>query len=281
MLSILMRYPGGKSKAMTLSYDDGVKQDIRLIEIMSKHGLKGTFNINAGFIWDGTGKPISVNRTLTKEDMQKLYIPSGNEVAVHTYTHPTLVEMPREQITYHILRDRMELEDIFGTMIRGMAYPNGPFNDKVVECAKACGIAYARTVICTEQYEIPSDWLRLPTTCHHNNPRLFELAEEFLNIEERALRNYPCKLFYLWGHAYEFDKDDNWERIEQFAEKVGGRDDIWYATNLEIHDYIQAYNQLRYDVAGTKVYNPTATDVWIVMKNEIYKVEAGKTLTVL
>ena len=43
-----MRLRDGKIKVLTLSYDDGVVQDIRLIKIMNKHGLKGTFNINSG-----------------------------------------------------------------------------------------------------------------------------------------------------------------------------------------------------------------------------------------
>ena len=37
MGSIFMRFPGGKSKDLTLSYEDGVAQDICLIEIMKKH----------------------------------------------------------------------------------------------------------------------------------------------------------------------------------------------------------------------------------------------------
>lgn len=48
MANLFMRFPQGRAKALTLSYDDGVEQDIRLIEIMGKHGLKGTFNLNSG-----------------------------------------------------------------------------------------------------------------------------------------------------------------------------------------------------------------------------------------
>ena len=43
-----MKLKDGKSKALTLSYDDGVVQDIRLIEILNKYGIKATFNINTG-----------------------------------------------------------------------------------------------------------------------------------------------------------------------------------------------------------------------------------------
>ena len=40
----------GKMKAVTFSYDDGVTQDIRLVELLNKYGLKATFNINSGFL---------------------------------------------------------------------------------------------------------------------------------------------------------------------------------------------------------------------------------------
>ena len=38
----------GKLKAVTFSYDDGMTQDIRLIELLNKYNLKCTFNINSG-----------------------------------------------------------------------------------------------------------------------------------------------------------------------------------------------------------------------------------------
>ena len=43
----ILRFPEGKSKAFTMSYDDGVVQDKRLIELMKANGIKGTFNLNS------------------------------------------------------------------------------------------------------------------------------------------------------------------------------------------------------------------------------------------
>ncbi|MEJ0000406.1 MAG: hypothetical protein WDO13_15365 [Verrucomicrobiota bacterium] len=54
------------------------------------------------------------------------------------------------------------------------------------------------------------------------------------------------RLLYVWGHSYEFDRDKNWELIEQFGAKVGGRDDIWYATNIEIVDYCEALRRVEF-----------------------------------
>ena len=69
-------------------------------------------------------------------------------------------------------------------------------------------------------------------------------------------------LFYVWGHAYEFEINDNWQRIEDLIEKVGGQADIWYATNIEIYDYARAYERLLFSADGKRVYNPSVQEVW-------------------
>lgn len=55
-----------------------------------------------------------------------------------------------------------------------------------------------------------------------------DLADAFLAPGE------DLRLFYVWGHSYEFDVDRSWARMEDFCARVGRRDDVWYATNGEI-----------------------------------------------
>lgn len=263
MANATMRYPGGKAKALTLSYDDGVFEDVRLIDIMTRHGLKGTFNLNAGHM-NAAKKPAESHRErLNAEQARALYRPSGNEVAVHGYTHPHLEELTRERMTYEILMDRLGLEELTGEIVRGMAYPYGTTSDEVVDCLRACGIAYARTVTSTGGFSLPEnagDWLRLPATCHHNDARLFSLAEQYAGRTPRP--HDPALMFYLWGHSYEFTINDNWHVIERFAEQMGGHEDIWYATNIEIYEYVEAYRQLCWSANGNVVHNPTATTLY-------------------
>ena len=272
----IMRFPGGKAKVLTLSYDDGVFDDYRLIEIMSKNGLKGTFNINAGLI----GKEPATRSRLNHDQIRELYVPSGNEVAIHGYTHPRLNEMSQDQITYQIVMDRQGLEQLTGQIARGMAYPYGTTNDTVVKCLEACGVAYARTTVETGNFSIPAermDWLRLSTTCHHNDPRLFELADQFCNTAPRAIDS--AIMFYLWGHSYEFTNDNTWHIIERFAQQLGNRDDIWYATNIQIYDYIAAYKQLRWSADGKIVHNPTATTLYFNCNTTLVELSPGQTLS--
>lgn len=48
---MFLRYPGGLTKALTFSYDDGVEQDMRLVKLLDDHGMKGTFNLNSGLFY--------------------------------------------------------------------------------------------------------------------------------------------------------------------------------------------------------------------------------------
>ena len=268
-----MMFPGGRNKALTLSYDDGVQQDMRLIEIMKSNGLKGTFKNNTGlFAPEGTVFPEGViHRRMTRRQCLELYKDSGMEVAVHGLTHPFLEQLATGCCVHEIITDRMNLEIDYGCIIRGMAYPFGTYNDNVVSILKQCGIVYARTVVSTHSFDIPQDWLRLPATCHHDDPDLMKLANDFLE-EDRYGRP---KLFYLWGHSYEFEQKDNWHDIEEFAGFIGNRDDVWYATNIEIYEYIEAYNRLIFSADGTSIYNPSSAQVYFSLDGKIYSIAPG------
>ena len=276
MRDIFMRFPGGKAKVLTLSYDDGVLQDKRLIKIMAENGLKGTFNINSGLF----GQESSVvGRRLTKEEALSVYQESGMEMALHSVTHPHLDQLPEILCAQEIAEDRNNLERLFGKRVRGMAYPYGTTNDAIVRVLKQVGIVYARTTVTTEKFDIPSDWLRLPTTCHHTNPRLMKLATIF--VESEVLDD--PQMFYLWGHSFEFDynsSNNNWGIIEGFARYIGNRTDIWYATNIEIYDYIAAYKQLEFSCEFSTIFNPSSASVFFACNNQTHEIKAGETIII-
>ena len=260
--TLRMRFPGFREKAVTLSYDDGQVHDKKLIEIMSRYGIKGTFNLNSDH-YERADAPIKA------EELKEIYLDSGNEIAVHGVNHLSLALTDLGEGTHSLVEDRLNLERITGRIIKGMAYANGSYNDEICTQLRMCGIKYSRTTVSTEKFDMPTDWLKLPATCHHNNPRLMELAHKF--IEEPPYHYFSGrkpKLFYLWGHSYEFNNNDNWNVIEEFCEYMGGRDEVWYATNIEIYDYTQAYNRLEYSVLGDMVYNPTSTDIYAATSPE-------------
>lgn len=275
---ISLRFPGGKGKALTLSYDDGVIQDQRMIELLRPAGIKCTFNINAGCFAQVDAVADGKTRRMSAKQCLETYTDDVCEVAIHGYTHPSLAYLNSATVCCDIVDDRRALETMFGRQIHGMAYPNGSVSDMVVEVLKMCGVYYSRTVVSTEKFTIPAskdEWLRLPATCHHKNPRLMELCDQFLNT---APKRDPM-MFYLWGHTYEFDTANNWDVIEGFVEKMKGHDDIWYATNMEIYQAWIDFKNLEYSADGSMIYNPSLRSVWIaIYKGEVYEIAPGQTI---
>ena len=270
-----MRLKDGKEKVVTLSYDDGVVQDIRLSEIAKKNGLKITFNINTGCYFPEDGEREKYYGRMKLSEAKALYIDSGNEVAIHALTHPFLDRIPETEIINEIMTDRKNIAEQYGVIANGMAYPYGAYDARVTDILRKCGIVYSRTTRTTEEFNFPTDWITLDPTCHHGNPRLMELAEKFV----AGNRFGNCTMFYLWGHSYEFDNNDNWDVIEKFAEFIGGRDDIWYATNIEVYNYVMAYNSLQTSADMKIIYNPSAIDVWAVDKDGVFCIKSGETIS--
>ena len=279
-----LRFPGGKFKAVTLSYDDGVKQDIRFAEILDKYNMKGTFNINSGFVGGG-------DKRLGYEDIRSHILEKGHEVAIHGENHVAPGTGFPPQVIADILNCRKALENALGIIIRGMAYPdsgvkrlnNGNNYENIRSYIKNLGVVYSRTLGGdNDSFTLPEDFYSWMPTAHHKNPELFDMVDKFLNINEASIYSaalYP-RIFYLWGHSYEFDSNDGWNLIENFCEKISGKEDIWYATNIEICEYVTAYYSLIRSADGKTVYNPTLIDIWMNVDGRTVLIKSGETIKI-
>lgn len=258
-----MTFPQGKFKVLTMSYDDGRAADRRLLDIFNQYGIKGTFHINGGMFGFGD--------RLTADEIKEKY--AGHEVSAHTLTHPTIARCSKEQLVYEIMEDRKRLEELVGYPVRGMSYPNGSYNSAIKEMLPHLGIEYARTVVSTGSFGLPDDLLEWHPTCHHKR-NLMELGEQFLALH----KSQYLYMMYVWGHSYEFDTDDNWDLIEDFCRMMGGKDDIWYATNIEYVDYMKAFRRLQFSASQDFVYNPSYQSVWLRVDDErIVEAKGGMT----
>ncbi len=222
----------GKMKAFTLSYDDGVESDRKLIDIINSYGLKCTFNLNSGILgtddnWDCNGFNV---RRLPKEGIAQLY--AGHEIAVHGYKHIATPEATLEEIRYEFEKDYHTLSEMFNTTPVGMAHAYGAYNDVVLAELRRLGIRYGRTVVDSLGFDLQDNLLEFRPTCHHSNEKVFDLIDEFLDTPS----DKP-QLFYLWGHAYEYDANNNWDRLVKICEKISGRDDVFYGTNREVFGF--------------------------------------------
>lgn len=265
-----MRFPEGKKKVFTLSYDDNVEEDERLILAMEKHGVKGTFNLIPGwFSPEGREFPEGESYRLVSESQaKKIYSRSCVEIANHGDCHKFMTTLSTAEMAEDILLCRRKLETMFGRIVRGMAYPYGWTCDKLRQVLAMCGIVYCRTVDSTLGFDFPSDWLYWHPSCHHDDPKLMELAEEFIHMDPDG----ESKMFYVWGHTFEFENNNNWDVIERLLSAVGGRDDIWYATNMEIYEYVQAFQSLDISVDGRRIVNPTKIPLWVEIDGGVYKI---------
>ena len=226
----------GKLKAVTFSFDDGVTQDKRAIEILNKYNLKATFNLNSSALGLRGELPmgditVSHNKVNANE-VATIY--RGHEVAVHTLTHPLLTRESDEAVIWQVEEDRKTLSRLVGYEVHGMAYPCGGENndDRVAALIKNhTGVKYARTITSTHSFDLQDNLHRFnPTVFYCHVDKMFELANEFI-----ALKTDTPKIFYIWGHTYEMDAGMiSWEKFEEFCKLIAGKDDIFYGTNAEI-----------------------------------------------
>lgn len=219
----------GKHKAITFSFDDGIVDDIRLVEILNKYGLKATFNLNSGLL---TGelhwryKDVKEVRHINYYDHIHLY--DGHEIACHSYTHPRLEKHDEKTVDNQIRLDKRILENLYDCRVRGMAYPFGTYNDTVLKVLRDNQIEYCRTTNCTYDFALPEEPLTWHPTCHFKDERRMELAEKFLRTEAQE-----DMLFYIWGHSYELVTEEDWLTFDEFCRFIAGKDDICYCTNIQ------------------------------------------------
>ncbi len=283
---VYLRFPGGKPKAFTISYDDGYIYDLRLADMIEAHGMKCTFNIISESVTKNWG-----SEYLTLDQMKSL-ITRGYEIAVHGVTHTA---NGLQKVTLGLseaYESRKVIENKLGIISRGFAYPCSGINDFTVGTdyehikgyLRDLGYSYARSDEKNFDYFlIPNDWYDWQPTVHHDSRHVNEYADMFLDIKPDGHdgKGGLPRLFHIYGHSAEFERKNNWEHLEALCEKLGGKDDIWYATNLEICDYVEDYKRLKFNLDHTRVYNPSARTIWFYADEKTYAVAPGETVNLI
>ena len=258
-------YPGGKRRIVTFSYDDGSENDPRLVALFNKYGVKGTFHINSFRLPGMT------------DEQRRAYAAryDGHEISCHTVNHGWPTRMLSTSLVGEVMEDRKRLEEIAGYPVVGMSYPSGDFDDRVEATLAACGIVYSRTTRATMGFRIPDDWLAWHPTCHNRDAA--GPVEKFLKGLDSQWEN---PLLYIWGHSHEFRTEEDWAKMENLVASLANLDQVWYATNREIYDYIEATRRILVSTDEKILTNPSSIDVWVERdKKEIFTIPAGQTVT--
>lgn len=271
---LTMLFEGGKRKALTFSYDDGTIYDKKLVSLLKKYDMKATFNLNSGLLGQKEHRMINgINTDFSQiEPWEVKTVYADQEVASHTVNHSSIVGLSQNMGAAEVLKNKQRLEELTGRPVRGFAYPYGSYNELAEEILSACGIEYARTADSSNDFDIPQDFLEWHPTCHHDAPELLKLAENFCNND-----SLQPQLFCIWGRSYEFAQKDNWQVLEEFMKYVSDyREKIWFATSIEIVDYVKAFRELRCSSDGRILQNPTEMTLWFEMDREIHCIHGNE-----
>ena len=258
-------FPGGKWKALVMSYDDGHVQDRGLVSIFNAHGIKGSFHLNS--------KSLDSDTFVTKAELAALY--AGHEISSHTVDHPYLDTCPESSIRWEIETDRAALEPLAGHQIRSLSYPFGAYNDLVLSTLRRLGVNSARTTkhAWNPNY-LPADPLKWHPTCPHSGAMTF--AQPFADRTEERMA-----LLYVWGHSYELDyghADNSWDYMSALCAILGDRGDVWYAGVTEVADYVAAIRGLEWPFPNC-VYNPSGLSIWAKLDGTLCRIQPGKRMT--
>lgn len=257
-------YPGGKYKALVMSFDDGNQQDKPLIQIFNAHGIKGSFHLNSGLM---------ANADKVHAD-EAVAVYAGHEVSVHSRTHPNVETMNQAQLEDEILGDKTALEALFGYPMRGLSYPFGSYNQVLLDLLPGWGLRYGRVVPSTNDFRLPGDFLLWRGSAHHS--AAWDLAQNFV-VRSTA----EMGVLFIWGHSWELDgnqPNNSWDYMESLCGVLGNRDDTWYVSAADLTDYLLAVRALQFSADGLRVFNPSTLAVFVKKGGVAVELGAGQSL---
>lgn len=211
------------------SWDDGHPSDIRLAELLSRFGLKGTFFLP---LKNSEGRPV-----LSPEQIR--HVARDFEIGGHTLDHIYLDRLGETEVHRQVVECRQRLEDITSKPVQGFCYPGGHVTEAALSAVKSAGFKYARTIE-NLRFDAGSDIYRMPTTIQFFPHPKYVYCSNYLRygaysarwpafrsvlnargFHER-LRSLATEcahsggVFHLWGHSWELDEFELWDELESF-----------------------------------------------------------------
>lgn len=265
-------FPGGKRIAVTFSFDDGPKSDKRVADAFNSWGMKATFNLNSGRLTAAKSGDGDEMGPLDAASVRSVF--AGHEAAVHTVSHPSLNKITSDEIVAQVYDDRRALEDLVGYPVRGMAYPYGAYDTRVIEIVRTLGICYSRTTENSDTPFPPSEPLAWPATMHQYDASQGDVPARFNRLYDNPRSS---NVFFVWGHTWEFGRRDDWQGIERLFKPLSGHSDCWYCTNIELFDYEAARRRMVIAANRQSAYNPSAIPVTVSVDDKLVEVGPGET----
>lgn len=264
-------YPNGKPKSFNVTFDDGVLQDVRFVDLLNRYNLKGTFNLNSGLMeseFEWTHKNGSIVKRLSKDKAMPLY--EGHEIASHTLTHPYMDNLSESEILYELKTDKDKLEKFFNRKIKGFAVPFHYYSELIESCVKQCGFSYARISEESHSFIPQNDFFKWKATIFHPRNSFDDIVDEFIKTGEELA------LLQIGGHSYDLDAEDMWDNFESAFIKVSAQNDILPMTTIEIIEYLQAMDKA--EITDRNIKNNSDISLWFSLDGLVFEVQPNKTM---
>jgi peptidoglycan-N-acetylglucosamine deacetylase len=238
----------GNELAITTSWDDGHPLDMRIAEMLSKHGIAGTFYV-----------PLRNSRpTMRSEQIRQLS--SSFEIGAHTVNHVRLTGLPPSQAEQEVTVSKQRLEDILGKSCTTFCFPGGRYDKTHFRMLRDAGFVAARTVelLSLRRPRTTQGIAVMPTTIQaypHQAVSYFRNAAKRFSMEAMwnlsrggRLENWPVfaalllrraadmgGVFHLWGHSWEIEETGQWQALERtLAALAECRERASFVTNGEL-----------------------------------------------
>jgi hypothetical protein len=194
-------------------WDDGIGDDVRLIDILRRYNARATFSLNPGlnleersFGWIHEGREVW---RLSRGELPDVY--DGFEICSHSMTHPCLTEVSADQLDWEVGASRDILQGIFKKSVLGFCYPFNAYNQVVKAALRSAGYIWARGGQDDESVFPPRDPFEFNFSCHFLSS---DFWPKFKMAKERD------GVFSFWGHSCEMISEAMWHDLEGMIERI-------------------------------------------------------------
>lgn len=202
---------------ITLSIDDGTKDDIRIARLCHKYG------IDCVFYWPVDIQGVSLLKgweAIRPQDEE--WIAKNFEIGSHTITHRYLTQIPLTEAIDEIVESKKILENKYDKKITKFAYPRGYASEALLKVVENAGYTYARSTIIGHIGQ-PDNQFFASTAVHMGCPVREEYKgstwlEYGLKMLEKARKE--DKDFSAWMHSWEATKFNEWKNVEKFIKEI-------------------------------------------------------------
>jgi peptidoglycan/xylan/chitin deacetylase (PgdA/CDA1 family) len=211
---------------VTTSWDDGHPTDLRIADLLARHGIAGTFYVPRQ------------TQIATMSPTEIRQIAGSFEIGAHTLHHVELTQVSDEVAWKEIGESKAWVEDVAGVGCESFCPPLGRFETRHLRMVRRAGYRGLRTVefLSLALPRRKHGVLVMPTTVQAYPHRFAALALNALkrknvgNLWRYVLHGHRAEwhvmaesllghvqswggVFHLWGHSWELRDSDQWQRL--------------------------------------------------------------------